>query len=779
VQYVQRIKYIKAILGSQQKIDAWFRYFDANWNNCKDKWCACQRCDVPHLGNNTNNRLESSWHKLRGLVNRFTEMDECLVSIIFWQKSKELAWDRQVKSISVARVANADTELNRLAGVVSMYTFDLIRAQYDFAVKASTAYKMYSAYPPIVFISYIRPGDSSDDDEKEEEDDDEGVVYDDIPDEYSVDTRQWTCSCPFMMTRLLPCRHVLYLRRLKHPSAIIPISKINKRWLIAEVKKYSVSSESICLDEEDVETFATASVIASKSLKARTLAANERYNILVTVAKQIASDGSRFGTAHVRSLELSLHNYLQIVRDGKVPVCTSSERPDQSGAQTEILSQPHVRPCYESVLDHQTLSQTISVSRPHSLSNTPTLSEPDALSTLSQPDALLLTDLTNSQLGITNSPIDEIEAALDDETAATNDEATLSIGEDMRDSYDFATVMTRNGHVASDEPPDSTLPPFSISKTAPVPGRPRESKTERKKKKARATKEADNQYNLFARTGQRATILEFRNLYNRGKITFAKARDLLDAMREVHSYSQPRINLLAHKTPTPEDELTTVFDMSTVKRMEEAMRTYIRRSKRGSDEKLSMRNLVASVDKRTYSNETLQLMRIAIQAKELVAVILTATLWVSTRPDNFDVQEQWLKVDMDHNRMKALMNKVNLCSVESSMLNFCAKEYVDAKAIAQVLSFIAQTRAPMKIVAIPPHASVMPNRAPEVLQQVPELQAVTEQYSLTGSTACECVIAVIHFQDPEHWCAVFLDASKAEITMYDPLQNGERYMTIE
>ncbi|GMF34448.1 unnamed protein product [Phytophthora fragariaefolia] len=57
-------------------------YFEKNWDNCRELWCAYKRQHAVTLGNNTNNRLESSWKQLKKWVDSFMVVDECIASII-------------------------------------------------------------------------------------------------------------------------------------------------------------------------------------------------------------------------------------------------------------------------------------------------------------------------------------------------------------------------------------------------------------------------------------------------------------------------------------------------------------------------------------------------------------------------------------------------------------------------------------------------------------------------------------------------------------------------
>lgn len=53
-EYDQTIACLRTVL--RNKAAVWFEYFDVTWSNCKSIWCSYLGKDVPHLGNNTNNR---------------------------------------------------------------------------------------------------------------------------------------------------------------------------------------------------------------------------------------------------------------------------------------------------------------------------------------------------------------------------------------------------------------------------------------------------------------------------------------------------------------------------------------------------------------------------------------------------------------------------------------------------------------------------------------------------------------------------------------------------
>ncbi|GMF45298.1 unnamed protein product [Phytophthora fragariaefolia] len=143
------------------------------------------------LGNNTNNRLESSWKHLNDTMSSFMGLDECLASIICYQARCEQSFEAQVNKISVVQNSTYDREMSLLANLVSQHACELIFEQYTYIKSEKGQYEFYEEIPGIIFIKNISEEDESLDEPKAE---------------YSVNKEGWDCSCLFMSTRLLPCR---------------------------------------------------------------------------------------------------------------------------------------------------------------------------------------------------------------------------------------------------------------------------------------------------------------------------------------------------------------------------------------------------------------------------------------------------------------------------------------------------------------------------------------------------------------------------------------------
>ncbi|OWY98008.1 hypothetical protein PHMEG_00031336, partial [Phytophthora megakarya] len=144
-------------------------YFMTNWDACKGRWVTCFRQDCPHLGNNTNNRLESGWGKLKPDLNMYMSLDESMSTVITLQLLKEKEYSRQIEDIR-----------------------SVVNRSYDNEMLHSTRIEFFEERPGNFMMSRNESGQFK----------------------YCVNTISWQCSCPFARTRLLPCLHVMYLRRM-------------------------------------------------------------------------------------------------------------------------------------------------------------------------------------------------------------------------------------------------------------------------------------------------------------------------------------------------------------------------------------------------------------------------------------------------------------------------------------------------------------------------------------------------------------------------------------
>lgn len=76
-----------------------WEYLGGNWLNCKEMWCQYLRSHIPHLDNNTNNRLEASWKQPKEMTDPNMEMDFAFQGIVDFQMAREREYLIRVRKI--------------------------------------------------------------------------------------------------------------------------------------------------------------------------------------------------------------------------------------------------------------------------------------------------------------------------------------------------------------------------------------------------------------------------------------------------------------------------------------------------------------------------------------------------------------------------------------------------------------------------------------------------------------------------------------------------------
>ena len=120
-----------------QKNTNFIEYFMNNWDDCRDRWVSYLRHDCVHLGNNTNNRLENARGKIKLDVDRYTEFDACLQSLLVWQMIKETSFAMDVQTPTSQYNYNFPEELQQLGSFITSFALDLIAEQYECAMNVS------------------------------------------------------------------------------------------------------------------------------------------------------------------------------------------------------------------------------------------------------------------------------------------------------------------------------------------------------------------------------------------------------------------------------------------------------------------------------------------------------------------------------------------------------------------------------------------------------------------------------------------------------------------
>ncbi|POM79893.1 Hypothetical protein PHPALM_2336 [Phytophthora palmivora] len=118
-----------------------YKTFMENWDNSQDEWVSYRRGNVPHLTNNTNNRIESKWGKLKDIINESFSIDQLLSTLITLQEYSEEQYLKEYHRVGSrpARICE-DPELSRLGLQLSAFAFDLVSKQHTLATGETADY---------------------------------------------------------------------------------------------------------------------------------------------------------------------------------------------------------------------------------------------------------------------------------------------------------------------------------------------------------------------------------------------------------------------------------------------------------------------------------------------------------------------------------------------------------------------------------------------------------------------------------------------------------------
>ncbi|POM58957.1 Hypothetical protein PHPALM_36330 [Phytophthora palmivora] len=161
-------------------------YFLDNWHACREMWRSFLRDNVAHLGNSTNNRLESSWQKIKTIVDRDVDLDEAVTSLIWWARYKEKQFTTDLCRVGrvVDTVRHTNPVLARLAQIVSKHAYNIIEEEFKVAVSPQT----YDTVERGLNEKFALHSENT---------------------TCVIDGATWKSFCMLGRTRKLPCRHVM------------------------------------------------------------------------------------------------------------------------------------------------------------------------------------------------------------------------------------------------------------------------------------------------------------------------------------------------------------------------------------------------------------------------------------------------------------------------------------------------------------------------------------------------------------------------------------------
>ncbi|KAE9264498.1 hypothetical protein PF001_g31252 [Phytophthora fragariae] len=138
-----------------------YKTFMENWDNSQEEWAAYKRGNVPHLTNNTNNRIESKWGKIKDVNNGAYTIDQLLSMLITFQEYAEEQYLAEYHRVGGRpHDGNEDPELASLALQISPFAFDLVAKQHTLATGPDADYDFEHGQPGFATLTSTRTGNT-------------------------------------------------------------------------------------------------------------------------------------------------------------------------------------------------------------------------------------------------------------------------------------------------------------------------------------------------------------------------------------------------------------------------------------------------------------------------------------------------------------------------------------------------------------------------------------------------------------------------------------------
>ena len=179
-------------------------YFQKNWLSIKEEWVLCFRHNVMNLGENTTNRLESFFGKLKEVIRRKKTMYQLIEDILEFIESMQQ--EKSFKSIRMQTSKPTSTPKTSLEVLYQDYVT-------EFALKLLTP--QFLKVDSVQVIDYITVHTQ------------DGPIF----------PNNDCCTCSFFCKYNLPCCHMIALEKFNKRDVFLK-SAIAKRW----TKNYNMVS---------------------------------------------------------------------------------------------------------------------------------------------------------------------------------------------------------------------------------------------------------------------------------------------------------------------------------------------------------------------------------------------------------------------------------------------------------------------------------------------------------------------------------------------------------
>ena len=180
-------------------------HIELNWLAIKDRWVSCFKDKTLNLGENTNNRLESTFSKIKSVRSKYTSLMQFFHE--FFSVLKSLRNER--KHNYIMALTRKPIEYNTLernlqlySDLLTPYSFAYVRKQFVEANTVTEITKTTADKFKVLSSEAHTP----------------------------LNTTSRTCTCSFANRMALPCRHIFKARSLLR-LPLFDCKLVNRRWM--------------------------------------------------------------------------------------------------------------------------------------------------------------------------------------------------------------------------------------------------------------------------------------------------------------------------------------------------------------------------------------------------------------------------------------------------------------------------------------------------------------------------------------------------------------------
>ena len=296
-------------------------YVLQNWEPIKDQWVACFKDKAFNLGETTNNRLESTFSKIKSVCSRYASLMQffseflCVLKCLREQRNHHYLMAITRKK---TEFENLDKDLQLFCNFLTPYAFKFVREQ----LQSSSQVKV---------LNQLNSNEFSLSEAKNVQ-------------EPHIATPS-LCDCSFSSSMGLPCKHIFKVRSLLNIPAFSQ-SLVHERWTMEYYQSVERFPSMISDQEEDcpytgdhaTATFHVTALQEQQGEKSRTLSQAQKFRKGLQIAQTMASLLSEGGMATFRARYDVLQSIIRSWQTGReVSVCEVEDGNQGNSKQCEDI----------------------------------------------------------------------------------------------------------------------------------------------------------------------------------------------------------------------------------------------------------------------------------------------------------------------------------------------------------------------------------------------------------------------------------------------------------